>query len=113
MDDVIQLAGVMGTLLATVLGGWAGYIALRKWEKGSHGASPRELAALNDRLAHLEQSMDALAFEMERMGESQRFTARLLTERAIAAGEPVPEALPAELRQAPPAARVAESRQAR
>jgi uncharacterized protein YbcC (UPF0753/DUF2309 family) len=88
MEDVLQLAGVMTTLLLTVLGGWAGYIALRKWEKGTQGASPRELAAVNERLAQLELSMETLTLEIERMTESQRFTAKLLAERAPSLGAP-------------------------
>lgn len=91
MEDVLQLAGVMTTLLLTILGGWAGYIALRKWEKGTQGASPRELAAVNERLAQLELSMETLTLEMERMTESQRFTAKLLVERAASLGEPLAE----------------------
>ena len=38
-------------------------------------------AALEERLARMEQAIDALAVEMERSSESQRFTARLLAER--------------------------------
>ena len=89
MNDVIEFAGVMATLLVSILSGWAGYIAIRKWEKGSAGASPRELTAVNQRLEQLELTMETLTLEMERMTESQRFTAKLLTERAACAGEPV------------------------
>jgi len=34
------------------------------------------------RLARLEQAVDAIALEIERMSESQRFTAKLLSEQA-------------------------------
>jgi len=34
------------------------------------------------RLARLEQAVDAIALEVERMSEGQRFTTRLLTEQA-------------------------------
>jgi len=44
-----------------------------------------ELAAMQERLARLEQAVDAVAVEVERSGEAQRFTARLLAERL---GEP-------------------------
>ena len=38
--------------------------------------------ALNDdRLEHLQQSVDAIAIEVERIAEGQRFTTRLLAER--------------------------------
>ena len=45
------------------------------------GTNPKELAALQERLARLEQAVDAVAVEVERGGEAQRFTARLLAER--------------------------------
>jgi hypothetical protein len=35
---------------------------------------------LSDRLTHLEQSIDAVAIEVERIGEGQRFMTRLFTE---------------------------------
>jgi hypothetical protein len=41
---------------------------------------PRELT---DRLTHLEQSVDAVAIEVERIGEGQRFLTRLFTENGI------------------------------
>ena len=37
--------------------------------------------ALSSRLNNLEQSLDAIAVEVERVGESQRFMTRLFTER--------------------------------
>ena len=45
---------------------------------------------VEDRLDRIEQAVDAIAIEVERMSESQRFTARLVAERL-----PTPEALPA------------------
>jgi hypothetical protein len=41
------------------------------------GGSPE----LSSRLSSLEQSLDAIAVEVERVGESQRFMTRLFTER--------------------------------
>ena len=37
---------------------------------------------IEERLASIEQSMQAMAIEVERLGEGQRFTTKLLTERA-------------------------------
>jgi hypothetical protein len=39
----------------------------------------------DDRLRHLEQAVDAIAVEVERISEAQRFSARLLAERTAAA----------------------------
>ncbi|MEO6526481.1 MAG: hypothetical protein ABIP93_07645 [Gemmatimonadaceae bacterium] len=38
----------------------------------------------DDRLARLEQAVEAIAIEVERISEGQRFTTKLLTERAAA-----------------------------
>ena len=43
-------------------------------------------APQDDRLEHLQQSVDAIAIEVERIAEAQRFSARLLAERTEASG---------------------------
>lgn len=45
------------------------------------GQQPRVPQALDDRLARMEQAIDAIAVEVERIAEAQRFTTRLLSER--------------------------------
>ncbi len=45
----------------------------------------RQAAALEARLAAMQQQLDAVAVEMERVSEGQRFVTRLLAERAPAA----------------------------
>jgi hypothetical protein len=56
------------------------------------GSKPLQRGAITSideaRLARLEQAVDAIAVEVERIGESQRFSARLMSER-------LPERLPA------------------
>jgi hypothetical protein len=42
---------------------------------------PRELSAINGRLERIEAAVDAIAVEVERISESQRFTARLQSEQ--------------------------------
>lgn len=44
------------------------------------GVSPERPG--DDRLDHLQQSVDAVAIEVERIGEAQRFSTRLQAERA-------------------------------
>jgi len=39
-------------------------------------------ALQDDRLEHLQQSVDAIAVEVERIAEAQRFSAKLLAERS-------------------------------
>jgi hypothetical protein len=42
---------------------------------------PPPTAQHEDRLEHLQQSVDAIAIEVERIAEGQRFTTKLLSER--------------------------------
>lgn len=52
----------------------------------------------DDRMQHLEEAVDAIALEMERIGEGQRFVTKLLVERNQALERPTevrgPEAQP-------------------
>jgi hypothetical protein len=41
----------------------------------------RTVASSEDRLARIEQAVDAIAVEVERISEGQRFTTKLLSER--------------------------------
>lgn len=53
------------------------------------GIDPKALPNdLTERLTRMEQAIDSMAVEIERISEGQRFTTRLLSERA-------PDALPA------------------
>lgn len=53
--------------------------------------SPRKVPSdVDARLQRMETAIDAIAVEVERIAEGQRFTTRLLSERA-GAGAPVPE----------------------
>jgi len=49
---------------------------------------------LDDRLKHLEQSMEAMALDIERIAEAQRFTARLLAEPGAQASGAAPTGEP-------------------
>ena len=42
---------------------------------------PRELSSIDGRLEKIEAAVDAIAVEVERISESQRFTARLQSEQ--------------------------------
>jgi hypothetical protein len=46
------------------------------------------------RLARIEQAVEAIALEVERISEGQRFTTKLLSEQARQAPKPVPMQLP-------------------
>ena len=81
-NDVITFVQVMMVIVATVaalagigLGSW--FI----WRKGAQiqpGMAPR---VDDGRMERLESAVDAIAIEVERISEGQRFTTRLLAER--------------------------------
>lgn len=76
--------GITGLLLFPVCLAWA----RRLWRRASVvSAVPPELV---ERMAGMERGIDAVALEVERIGEGQRFVTQLLAER----GEAVPAALP-------------------
>jgi len=81
--EVAIVAIVFGTTAGTILS--LARMRMRASDKRSQVADP----GVDERLYRIEQAVDAMALEIERMAESQRFTARLLTERL-----PTPEALP-------------------
>ena len=67
-------------------------LARRIWKRGASTVAsvfPAELAA---RLDRLDQSMDSIAIEVERIGEGQRFVTRVMSEngRALGAGAAQP-----------------------
>jgi prefoldin subunit 5 len=65
--------------------------ARRLWKRGAGAvvAFPQELA---DRLNRLDQAMDSIAIEVERIGEGQRFVTRVMSEngRSVGAGAAQP-----------------------
>jgi hypothetical protein len=70
--------------------------ARRLWRKPT--ATTTEMPAeLTDRLNRLEQAVDAVAVELERVGEGQRYVTRVFTEGGRALGSPAAE--PIEVRQ--------------
>ena len=55
---------------------------LRSWlDRRAKGPTPAALLHIDERLAHMERAIDAVAIEVERISEGQRFTTKLLAER--------------------------------
>jgi hypothetical protein len=50
--------------------------------------APSHLAEIEAQLRHLSDSMDIIAVEVERISENQRFTTKLMAERATASEPP-------------------------
>ena len=81
MDEeiVIPIAGMLmiivlaiGVPLVRAMG--------RRWE--AEGRLPRSDPESTQRLARMEQAIDAMSLEIERISEGQRFVTRLLSDRA-------------------------------
>jgi hypothetical protein len=77
---------------------WSIAFAWSRWlarpQEPALGAVPEHEYRLEERLASIEQAVQAVAIEVERLGEGQRFTTRLLAERMpedAAAPRRVPE----------------------
>lgn len=62
----------------TLVGGYV----LRRLLRPKSQAAASEASLASDRLDHLQQSVDAVAIEVERIGEGQRYATKLAAERA-------------------------------
>ena len=59
------------------------------WSSSGERRSTSNVVVEEDRMARLEQAVEAIALEVERISEGQRFTTKLLSERAAAERLPV------------------------
>lgn len=79
--DVINFAGVMAVIILSIgaLGGIATAL-LRRFRDASHPSALPQQRDYDQRLAQLQQSVDAIAVEVERIAEGQRFNTKLLAD---------------------------------
>ena len=84
-DVLVPLSGMLMVVLIVV-----GFPLARAHAKRMErdAGAPRLPNDLTERLTRMEQAIESVALEVERISEGQRFTTKLLSERA-------PEALPA------------------
>ena len=101
--EIIQLLATVGGLVTVGVGGlWALLATVRQhrsWElrnRTTPGLRAGQVESLTERMTRLEQAVESVAVEMERVGEGQRFLTRVL-------GDARP-ALPAEPAAQRPAA---------
>jgi len=66
--------------LVTIILGFPIVRLITKWLE-PRPVPPRELSTISGRLEHIEAAVDAIALEVERISEAQRFTARLQSEQ--------------------------------
>jgi hypothetical protein len=80
--DVLTFAQVMTVIVMSTAGFVGiGLIARILWRMGSRAKARTLLPADDPRLERLEAAVDAIAIEVERISESQRYTVGLLSER--------------------------------
>lgn len=77
--EVITFALVGGTIITSVL-----IIAIALTRRRPRAVDSSAIQHIAERLDRIEQAVDTIAVEVERVSEGQRFTAKLL------AGEPLP-----------------------
>ena len=83
MDPDVYSFAVVMAVIASFIGSMVALYMGTRWL--GHRMKPRPLMPIDDeRFARLEQAVDTMAVEIERMTEAQRFTAKLLAERANA-----------------------------
>ena len=83
--DVKLLFEGFGALILLVAGSLLVLTVARAWSNRVSAAAARRPEIDDDRLRHLEQAVDAIAVEVERISEAQRFSAKLLAGREAAA----------------------------
>jgi hypothetical protein len=77
--ELFHAATHVGLLVAT-------YVVWQLMRARQREVRPTELA--EERLDRLQQSLDAIALDVERIGEAQRYAAKVLAERARNSAEP-------------------------
>lgn len=78
---LFSAAGGIG-LMAGFIGSWiGGYIGARRAVRSAQLNAPAASEASSVQLAQLGQMVEAIAIEVERVAEGQRFTTRLLADR--------------------------------
>jgi hypothetical protein len=75
-----QVTAVSIVFTAVVLGPMAIGAARMMWKRSNRPVVPAEFSETAQRLERLEQSIDTIAIEIERVSEGQRFVTKLLSE---------------------------------
>lgn len=85
MDRFEAIVAVCGIIFGTtsVVGvAWAVAYGAVKYRKAAAPVSDAALSRIEQRMERIEQAIDAVAVEVERVSEGQRFTTRLLSEHS-------------------------------
>ena len=82
---------LLPAIVITVLGLPLVRVLARRLDRRD-SVNPPNLARIEERLGRLETGVDAIAVEVERISEGQRFTTKLLAERTAGSPASVPPA---------------------
>jgi hypothetical protein len=85
-----QVSALSGLFMLTVLAPLAFAYARAIWKRANRPAAPPGWNDAASRMHNLEEAVDTIAVEMERVSEGQRYLTRVLTERAIGPGQWAP-----------------------
>jgi hypothetical protein len=80
-EDIVAIVGFFTTAIIISIGVPLVRALIRRWDRRDVAAAamPSDTAA---RLERIEQAVDAMSIEVERIAEGQRFVTRLMTDKA-------------------------------
>jgi hypothetical protein len=78
-----QMTGISVIFILFVLGPLAGSLGRLMWRRSAKPATPPGWGDAAQRLERLEQAVDTIAVEMERVSEGQRFITKLMTQNGV------------------------------
>ncbi len=83
MNPELWVPAVTTIAIVAIVAGSA-HPLIKMWLQQSEGSSipDADLKEMRDGIGQLQQAVDAIAIEVERLSEGQRFTTKLLAERA-------------------------------
>jgi hypothetical protein len=87
LDDLIGLVAGL-TAMGCFTGIMITWLKSRRRPDAASSQLVGRLDEIAERISRLEASVDTVAVEVERVSEAQRFTARVLAERAVSAALP-------------------------
>ncbi|MGV3710596.1 MAG: AtpZ/AtpI family protein [Gemmatimonas sp.] len=79
--EVPRMMSIMGITLVACVIGFPIARAIGRWIDRRSATPPAPSREVTDRLAAIEQAVESVAVEVERISEGQRFTTRVLSER--------------------------------
>jgi hypothetical protein len=77
MEDIVAIVGFFGTIIIVTLG----VPLVRAYVRKQDAQSQLNVPHIDERLSRIENAIEAMSIEVERISEGQRFVTRLLAER--------------------------------